>query len=293
MSTIFKLLLIAVFILGVSVYMAPGEKDSGELITLPYELSGKTTSSVMLVFLHGYPNTFRMWDKMIDLLKPNVLCLNVSYPNFAKNLNRKWGISFMEIIDLLKKTIELVDPNNDYKKVFVAHDWGSTISYMFDNKYPGTITDLLSLDVGTGIEKTITGYLYFLGYQSYLASNFLIGGAIGKLLTRLFISNKNVYGNTLEDEMRIDSSWNYLYFHFWKNLFTHLKILKNYRPSCPVAFVYGTQKFMMFHDNKFINMINENKNSEVHGVESDHWVMENYSKFLVDLIQRRINSYIA
>lgn len=287
-----RLFLLGGVVLAISIFLSPKIEDYGDLTYLPYELSGNKESKVMIIFLHGYPNTFRMWDKMIESLKQDYLCLNISYPNFAKGVFRKWGMDLEDIVHMVKKTVDNVDNQNQFKKVVVSHDWGSVFSLLLDTNYPGFINDLVNLDVGDGPEKTIKSQIGAIAYQSFLAVNFLIGGPIGNTLTQGFVKMANVYGLSEEDKSRIDSSWNYLYFHLYKRLLHFRSIFENYKPSCSVAFVYGTQKPFLFHSEKYLSKLKENPKSEIHAVDADHWLMASHSDFLVDLIKRRIKNYL-
>lgn len=289
-----KLVLLSVMILTFSIIFSPQLEDKGELKVLPHEISGKTDSKFMLVFLHGYPNTFRMWDKMIDSLKEGYLCINLSYPNFDKSVTRKWGVDLTDIVNLVKKTLDEADPTNKYKKIFVAHDWGAVTSYLFDYFYPGYITDLVSLDVGIGLESTNLNTLRVLSYQSFLAFNFFIGGPIGSFISKSYITLNwgRPFGLTDEDWDRFNSSWNYFYFYFLKRIQYYKGILDNYQPSSHIAYIYATDKPYVFHCESFMNFLRNDEKSEVHTVTGGHWVMNKNNEFIISIIRRRIQNLI-
>ena len=289
----FKIIAFVILLLSYLYNRKNIEDTPDELKYLPYEISGNYDSNVLLIFLHGYPNSFRMWDEMIEKLKEDYLCLNLSYPNFSNKVIRKWGIDILEIIKLIPETINYIDSNNKYKKVFVSHDWGSVFSYLVDNFNKNYIDDLISIDVGPGVEEEIYTFYKTASYQTYLAGNFLIGGLLGDYLTNSFIKSINPYG-ILQDELNIlNSSINYPYFYLWKNIFYYKNLFKNYTPSCSIAYVYGKNKSFMFHTEKFLNLLRNETNSEVHEVNDGHWVMRNNKDFLIDLINKRIKLKIT
>jgi pimeloyl-ACP methyl ester carboxylesterase len=293
MGRFLQFIILSIVVLIASRYFFLGKVDEAPLDSLPKEISGNKNSQIMLIFLHGYPNTFRLWDKLIDQLKKDYLCVNLSYPNFAEGVQRPWGVDIDEIVDLIPKTIDAIEAteNKKYKKMVVAHDWGAVIAYLLDFKYPKFIHNLVTMDVGASFEESVKAKLFIFSYQIYLTMNFLIGGKIGKLGTTFFINNfAKVYGLSNDDHSRIDSSWNYLYYYLWKKIFHYKKTLSNYVPSCPVAFIYGTQKSFMFHNEKFLNLLNSTKDCEVNAVEEGHWVMNKNFATVLSIIKRRAQS---
>ena len=194
------------------------------------------------------------------------------------------------MVQLIKKTVDHVEieQKKSYKKMFVAHDWGSFLSYLLDVQYPKYMSNLVSLDVGTGIEDTFKGKLYTVSYQWFLAGNFLIGGQIGKISTQLFVDYfAKPYGLTKDDRSRLDSSWNYFYYYFWKRIGHYGELLREYKPSAPIAFIYGNKKPFNFHTEKFIETVKSCKNCEVHAVEEGHWVMDKHHETVLEVITRR------
>ncbi len=293
MGRLFQLFVVSVLVLLASRFFFKNKKVESEVNTLPVELNGDRNSDVMIIFLHGYPNTFRMWDKLIDDLKHNYFCVNLSYPNFAEGVYREWGMDLVDIVDLIKKTVDTIEQSEKktYKKMVVAHDWGAVFTYLLDSKYPKFADNLLTLDIGAKLDTSLKTRIFAISYQVYLAANFLIGGEIGRLGTNLFVDKfAKPYGLTKEDQARIDSSWNYLYYYLWKGILYYRKTLENYTPSVPIGYIYGKNKTFMFHNDEFISYLNATKGCEVHAVDEGHWVMnKNFDKVL-SVIKSRVRS---
>jgi pimeloyl-ACP methyl ester carboxylesterase len=284
-----KYLFLSFIILGISFYFQEGDKID-HITSLPHELSGNKQSEVMLVFLHGYPNTLRLWDTAISKLKDKYLCLNISYPNFSKELQLKWGMDLQSIARLIKETIYHVGNKNPQikKKIVVSHDWGAGLTYFLDFYHPKTVDHIITLDVGLGPDESMKGWLIARTYQSYLAASFLIGGPIGRAMTRLFemVMMKDAYGMTQEDKERWNETWNYFYYHRLRNggqMYTD--IYSSYKPSAGIDYIYAKDKVLQFHNNWFLELLKNTPNSSVTAVSGGHWIMKDH----LDLIIEKIN----
>ena len=264
---------------------------------LPHILEGPHDSENLLIFLHGYPDNMDLWEPMVENLKPDYRCLRISYPNFSSTYKEKWGIDFEVLLVKIKELIDFVDPKGLKKKTFVMHDFGALIGFFFDEKYPGYLYDIVSLDIGLGrdtkpISKFIFAFCFTILYQMYLLIAFIIGGFIGKYMTMLFLSLIIKSGYRPSNYKEIDSSFNYMYYYLIKRMILGMcnnkkKILNNYKPSCPMAFIFGLNKPFMFHSEQFLRSLMEKDKCEVHGVKGGHWVMLKYKELILDVIKRR------
>ena len=288
----FRTIFISALVLYGAWYFVSQTDNSEPLKLLPYEVKGNTQSNTLLVFFHGYPNTLRMWDRIVSKLQGDYRILTLSYPNFDEDVYRKWGLDLREVVRLAKDTIEHVEiaDGKKYKKSIIGHDWGAVISILFDSTYKGYATQMMNLDIGAVMSRKLGTKVFSFCYQTYLASAFLIGGKIGDAMTKLFTNYYvEIYMNTDEIKDRINSSWNYFYYYLWRNILTYKTILEEYRPSVPFAFVYGTEKKHMFHSEEFLELLDKTPNCEHHGIEDNHWVMNKpkSEKFIIDLIRKR------
>lgn len=256
---------------------------------LPYELTGNSSSTELLVFMHGWPDTTSLWDSVIGPLEEqNYYMLNVSYPNFSKDEQNPKGNDFDEILERLKLTIDKV---NDTRRrvVIVSHDWGALFSYWFDQKYPNYITEIITLDVGLGTKPK--PFMVF--YQVFLAIAYMIGGFIGNAMTKKMV---DYFGYKPSCYQRIDSSWNYPYYYIWKRILGAVFLRKTNRIpflkkdlTCNVVYTWGYNKPFQFHSEKWLkSIVKQNPKNEVHLVSTGHWIMKENPKFVTDLIIRRI-----
>jgi hypothetical protein len=146
------------------------------------------------------------------------------------------------------------------------------------------------MDVPGKVElKSVKQIIFVLLYQLTLTIAFLIGGFIGKTLTQSlakFFKHNPPYAH------QINSSQNYPYFYSFRNIIlSTLKLkpryLKNYKPSIPCTYLYGAIKPFQFHGDKWLEMVKES-GGEVHKIDAGHWFMKKYSKFVTDLIIRKL-----
>lgn len=253
---------------------------------LPHELSGNKSSDSLVVFLHGYPDLPAIWDRIIPSIEPDSYILNVSYPNYSKKEFNPKGADFDVLVERIKVTIDQVNDTNR-RVVVVIHDWGSFLGFMLDQKYPGYLSQIISLDIGIGTKNTP----FQVFYQIFLAIAFLIGGIIGNFMTKIMLSKGFKYSPPWLD--RIDSSWNYSYYYLWKKHFQGMLdkrkgLLAGYSNSCPVVFLWGTKKPYQFFGKDWIDELGKDPKNEVHAVDSAHWIMVDQAKFLIDVIRRRL-----
>lgn len=260
---------------------------------LPCKVSGNLSSPYLLIFLHGWPDTFELWDPIISALVPEFLCVNVSYPNFATlKKEAKWGYDFPEIADALKRTIDRIDLTpNEHKtvilkeKIIVAHDWGCVYAYCFDKKYPGFVKGMVALDVA----PYFTPSLFAIIYQLSLALAFMIGGIFGDSLTRKVAS---AFGYRSSWDKYVNSSMNYPYYYFWRNVFRSVlgrekRILERYTPSCQMTYVFGKDKPVQFQNEKWKAWVEKNKGVYM-AVSGGHWIMKKHADLVVEKVKERV-----
>lgn len=252
---------------------------------LPYELSGNNHSDTILVFLHGWPDTTAVWNKVIPSLQKDYFILNVSYPNYSEKESNPKGLDIEELVARLKSTIDHV--NNPKRKILiVGHDWGAMYAYHFDYMFPKTASGLITLDVGP---KFMIFNPMIILYQFCLVLAFMIGGWIGQKITRLWML---LFFYNPSWKNRVDASWNYPYYYLFKRLLKcklniDKAILPGYQPSCGVAFVYGTLKPAKLYTQEWSDLMKEDPRHEMIKVSSVHWIQRDHSDFTIDLIRRR------
>lgn len=250
---------------------------------LPHILSGKVSSDHLIIFMHGFPDNTSLWKKITPYFENDYLILNVSYPNNSPEEKNKWGITFEEIVERLKITIDFVNKDKKRKNNFVVHDWGAFYAFLFSAKYPEYIDDMLVIDVTYKHKFTFQHVMY----QWPLIMAFLIGGRIGTFMTK-FVIKRIVHYNP-EDWNLINSSINYSYYYLWKNLSSIKKSFTNFVPKYSISYVYGNKKPFMFHTESFLKQLPTlNKDNEIHSLNTGHWVMKEKPGHIIDILKKRI-----
>ncbi|KRX05056.1 hypothetical protein PPERSA_06690 [Pseudocohnilembus persalinus] len=262
---------------------------------LPHELEGNKNSDNLVILIHGWPDSIKIWDETVKNLDlQNSYILKLSYPNYHKQQQSKLGINFKQTVERMKNTIEMVDNGKNYKKVLIGHDWGAYISYLYDITYPKTIDRLICLDISPYPETSFLAIVITILYQWWNIWSFILGliyKPLGNLLTNLFIS---AMGNEYPYEKeRINCSMGYFYLYIWIDIIKNLILRKKgklagYRPSVPFVYIFGKDKLFQFHNDKWIQKIQKNPSNELHMVKGGHWVQQQHSKFIAQLINKKI-----
>lgn len=265
---------------------------------LPYKITGNLSSPYLLIFLHGWPDTLELWDPIISQLSADFLCANISYPNYSKKTDAKWGYDFPQMIDALKNTIDKIDLTSNSsqtvvlkEKIVVAHDWGCYYNYYFDQQYPGYLKGMVTLDIAPNFNIT----RQIISYQLRLTLAFLIGGKFGRYLNAKFL-NKVGYISPWQND--ITPSWNYPYYYLWRNLFRarfgmEKLHLQGYKPSCPVSYIYAMDKPFQFQNTKWFKWLERNEGCSALGVKGGHWFLEKQKDLIVEKVRDRVKSLRA
>jgi len=204
--------------------------------TLPYKLHGNKSSSILIIFIHGFPNTMKMWKDYIKYYQDTHYILSLSYPNYVTSdieldnqeprsevADSNWGVSTSDIVKRFKNTIDLV--NKEKRKIIlVGHDYGAFFSFALDKEYPNLVNDMVILDVSydTDMRLDLNTFILII-YQLTFSFCFLIGYPIGDFLI-WFVLKKCFKAKDDQVEL-ISSKTCYHYYYIWKNLTIQILLL--------------------------------------------------------------------
>lgn len=249
---------------------------------LPYEKKGNVQSNFLLIFFHGYPDKLELWKEIVRPFEKDCFILNISYPNNSELQKMPLGIDLFEVTKRLKMTI---DENNkeNRKMILISHDWGALIGYMFDYFYPSLLSHMIAMDSSPRMKINSAT----MSYQLSLIFAFMIGGTFGKEITQSIIEDFNHKPEYINS---VDSTWNYLYYYYWRDIKDYHKIFINYKPSCSITFIYGTNKPFMFHSNSWLKLLKTDPKNEVISTDATHWVMKDKPYLIINSIQKSMNS---
>jgi len=241
-----------------------------------------------LVFIHGWPDNASLWRNQVDALGSEFRCVLVTLPNFGEQPVKAGGFDFPELVDQLAATIRLVQP--DGKVGLVTHDWGAYLGYFLEKKHPELIDKMAALDIGGHLGSPgLKATLMIMAYQWSLVACWIIGGLIPPLGRLMSKAVGKVIRVPKRQRANLRSRYNYSYFYLWRGMLLPWKrtsLLGRYRPQCPVLYLFGERKPLMFHSPKWLEIVAASGGRAEGVAGAGHWLMESHAaevnKKLVD-----------
>jgi len=224
-----------------------------------------------IVMVHGWPDTYRLWDAQAAFFKSRYRCVRFTLPGFDIDAPRR-ALSVDEMAEFIRQVIERVSPGRPV--VLMLHDWGCLFGYQFYARHPGLVSRIVGVDVGDtkGMRHSLSlrARLMMLAYQWWLALAWRIGGRPGNAMTlwmkRLLRSPS--------DERFIGSQMGYPYYLTWfGGAHAYPRHMRRFAPACPVLFVYGRRKPLMFHAQAWLDELRRDARNRVVEFDTGHWVM--------------------
>lgn len=252
-----------------------------------YTISGNPDGPT-LFFIHGWPDNASLWRQQVEALGGDFRCVLVTLPNFGEKPVKAGGFDFPRLVERLAATIEQVQPAG--KVGLVTHDWGAYLGYMLEKTHPERISKMAAMDIGGHLKpENIKTSLMIMGYQWSLIACWLVGGLIPPLGAWMSRGVAKVIRVPAPQRTRLRSRFNYSYFYLWRNMILPWKrgnLLGRYRPQCPVLYLFGAKKPLMFHSAKWLEIVAES-GGQSKGIEgAGHWLMETHAdetnKYLAD-----------
>ncbi|MFZ6647115.1 alpha/beta fold hydrolase [Undibacterium sp. TJN25] len=223
-----------------------------------------------IVMVHGWPDTYRVWDGQVAALKDRHCCVRFTLPGFDAGKPRR-AYSLDETIAIFKHIIDKVSPGRQV--ILMLHDWGCVFGYQFYMRHPGMVSKIIGVDIGDvdspEYRPSVKARLMIFSYQVWLAAAWRIGGNTGDAMTRKMARIAGAPG--LPDS--IGSKMNYPYYLLWTGSLGGYKDAPQFKPACPMLYIYAKRKAFMFHSAEWLMELASHADSEVLGMESGHWVM--------------------
>jgi len=235
-----------------------------------------------LVFVHGWPDNASLWRKQVAALGQNFRCVLVTLPNFGVEAVQAGGFDFPALVGRLAATIRQVQP--DGKVSLVTHDWGAYLGYLLEKTHPGLIVKMVALDIGGHLEPAgIKSSLMIVGYQWSLIVCWLVGGVIPPLGALMSKGVGKVIRVPARQRSQLRSRYNYSYFYLWRGMLLPWKrasLLGRYRPNCPVLYLFGERKPLMFHSAKWLQIVTDSGGRAEGIAGAGHWLMETHAEIV-------------
>lgn len=252
-----------------------------------YTIEGKSDGPT-LVFIHGWPDNASLWRHQVEALGRDYRCVLITLPNYGEESVKAGGFDFPELVRRLAATIREVQPEGSVG--LVTHDWGAYLGYCLEKTHPELISKMAALDIGGHLEPAnIKATLMIMSYQWSLVACWLVGGVVpplGKLMTQ---GVAKVIRVPSRQRAKIRSRYNYSYFYLWRGMLLPWKrtsLLGRYRPQCPVLYLFGKRKPLMFHSPRWLEIVADS-GGRSEGIDgAGHWLMETHSETVNDQLAK-------
>lgn len=229
-----------------------------------------------LVMVHGWPDTYRLWDGTVQALQANYRCVRFTMPGFEAPRDGS-ARPLAEITALLLAIVDKASP--DEPVTLVLHDWGCFFGYELAARHPGRVNRVVSMDIGDATSPeflrslSVGQKLMLAFYQLWLAKAWLLGryvnGAVGDAMTRLMARAMRCPA----PPERIRWYMNFPYAMAWLGVGGGMRSAMRFKPHCPMLYVYGRRKPFMFHSARWLERLNTTPGSKAIALSSGHWLM--------------------
>lgn len=225
-----------------------------------------------IVMIHGWPDTYRVWDAQVAELRQRYRCVRFTLPGFdITKPRRSYSLDAM-----LRVLLHIVNSVNKKEKVILMlHDWGCVFGYEFYMRNKGLVSAIIGVDIGDaqsralGRSRSVGQKLMVSSYQGTLALAWAIGGPIGNMMTKATASVLNVPS----PRQYISSAMNFPYYILAAGAAGSYSSLVPFVPQVPMLYLYGANKPFMFHSPQWTENLAARKGCKVVALETDHWPM--------------------
>lgn len=228
-----------------------------------------------IVMVHGWPDTWRLWDPQVAALAPHFRCVRFTLPGF--DIAQPRGArSLDEMMAFLLEVVEATSPGQPV--VLMLHDWGCFFGYQFYMRYPQKVSRIVGVDIGDAGSRRhvrslrLTQKAGTLAYQAWLAVAWRLGAAAPGLADRMTRWMARQLGCRSEPGL-IGSQMNYPYDIAWTGSHGGYRQAMRFEPACPMLFLYGRRKPFMFHSPEWALELATRPGSAALPFDTGHWIM--------------------
>lgn len=225
-----------------------------------------------LVMVHGWPDTWRLWDAQVAHFAPSMRCVRFTLPGFDIAGPRR-AHSLDELVDFIRRVVLAVSP--DRPVVLMIHDWGCLFGGEFARRHPELVERVVLIDIGDAGSRAHRAELGFgqvlgiAGYQLWLALAWKIGGALGDRMTRWMARRMGCRA----EQALIGSCMCYPYWIAWTGAQGSYRAARPAQLPMPVFFAWGERKPFMFHSRRWVEALRADPRNHAMGFPTGHWIM--------------------
>ena len=221
--------------------------------------------------IHGWPDSYRLWDATVAALKDQYRCVRFTFPGFDRAHERR-PRDIEEFSAFVRTVIEQVSP--DRPVILLLHDWGCVYGYQFYIRHPEFVSKIVGADIGDPVsvrrELTVKTALMVLAYQVPLAFAWLIGGRIGDAIVRSVAKGIKCPA----DPATMHSGMTYPYYLMWFAGSRGLRRqFREFKPQVPMLYMYAKRKPFQFHTQGWLDWLGSRPGNQVQGFDTGHWIM--------------------
>lgn len=222
----------------------------------------------VIVMIHGWPDTYEIWQNQVDFFKKDFTCVTFTLPGFDRNDTSKYTLD--DVVNRIKDIVDAVC--TDSKVILIVHDWGCVFGYEYAMRYPEKIQKMIAIDVGDTsspeFEKTLSlkSKLMVFSYQLTLALGWL--------------TNNDMIHKTMAKGLQARSNFDNIhagmglpYAMRWLGANGGLKNTKQIKPAFPFFYTYALKKPFFFQTEKWMKELENNPANKVQAFDCGHWVM--------------------
>jgi len=231
------------------------------------------SGSEAIVMVHGWPDTWRLWDDQVEYLKPRFRCIRFTLPGFDIAGTRR-AHSLDDLVAMLKRVVETTCPGE--KVTLMLHDWGCIFGYQFAMRHPALVKRIIGVDIGDAGSvahvRSMSGKAKasVFAYQFWLAMAWRIGGRLGDRMTHAMVRAMRCPS----DPKYIGSNMCYPYYIRWFGAHGSYRRAVPLQLSWPMLFIYGRKKPFQFHSNDWVEMLRAQPGCNALEFDTGHWVMK-------------------
>jgi pimeloyl-ACP methyl ester carboxylesterase len=232
-------------------------------------VEGAGTDTIVMV--HGWPDTYRLWDGTVAHFKDRYRCVRFTLPGFDEDKPRR-AYELHELVDFLRHVIEAVSPGR--KVILMLHDWGAPFGYQLYCTHPELVARVVGIDVGdarsTERDLDVRGKLAIVGYQVYLAVAWMIGGRFGDRMTQRMAAAMRRPASM----RHVSACMDYPYYLTWfGGRRSYRRHFKPFNPDVPMLYVYARRKPVHFQSQAWLDALLQREGNQVEGFDCGHWIM--------------------
>lgn len=225
-----------------------------------------------IIFVHGWPDTWRLWDGQVASLASSYRCVRFTLPGFE----RRGPVRAYSLDDMVAFIAAVADKvSTDRPVALLLHDWGCLFGYEYAMRQPERVSRIVGVDIGNATSAAFRRSLgwrakaMIAGYQLWLAAAWAIGGRPGDRMTRWMARALRCPA----DPERIGAFMNFPYFIQWTGRHGSYRNNLPFEPAVPYLYLYGRRKPFMFHTAAWLDDVARRPGNRVVGVNAGHWVM--------------------